>query len=112
MKSLSLLIATILCSASLAFAADMETVSGTLQVGEKESVVLYFGAESGDYAAYCFENDSEGGKKILAACEKDQKCEVTGMIDYDAGCTVPGLEADLSASGKITSVDSVKVLAD
>ncbi len=92
--------------------ATAEAVTGTLQVGERESVILYFGEESGDYAAWCFENDSAAGKRILAACENGQECEVTGTIDYEAGCKVPGLEANLSASGKITSVESVSLIGD
>lgn len=89
-----------------------ESVSGTLQVGEKESVILYFGEESGDYAGWCFENDSPAGKQILSACKDGQSVEVTGTIDYEAGCKVPGLEADLSASGKITSVEAVSLIGD
>jgi hypothetical protein len=70
-------------------------------------VILYFGAESGDYAAYCFTNDSEAGRKILAACKEGKQCAVTATVD-DSRCKVPGLEADLSASGKIVKVQSVK----
>ena len=86
-------------------------ISGTLQVGKAESVILYFGEESGDYAAYCFMNNSEAGKKILAACKNGEKCEFVGEIDGESPCKVPGLEADLSSSGKIISVESVKSLA-
>jgi hypothetical protein len=93
-------------------AEGAEAVTGTLQVGDKESLLLYFGEESGDYAAWCFENDSDAGRAILAAGEAGQKFEVTGKIDYEAGCFVPGLEADLSASGRIESVESVSVLAE
>jgi hypothetical protein len=65
--------------------------------------------ESGDYAAYCFTNDSEAGRAILAACKDGDECEVKGTVD-DYKCKVPGLEADLSASGKIVKVASVKSL--
>ena len=84
-----------------------EPVSGTLQVGKEESVLLYVGEDSGDYAAWCFENDSEVGKRILEICEDGQEIEMTGTIDHDSGCTVPGLEANLSASGRILSVETV-----
>ena len=84
------------------------TVSGTLETGKTNSVILYVGEESGDYAAYCFKNDSEAGKAILAACKNGEQCEVVGMTDEDEGCEVPGLEADLSARAKITKVESVK----
>jgi len=86
-------------------------ISGTLQVGKTESVILYFGEESGDYAGYCFTNNSEAGKKILAACKDGEQCEFVGEIDGESPCKVPGLEADLSSSGKIMSVSSVKSLA-
>lgn len=73
-------------------------------------MILYFGKESGDYAGYCFTNDSEAGRAILAACKNKEQCEVTGKVDYEGGCKVPGLEADLSASGKILKVESAKSL--
>ncbi len=89
---------------------DEGEVDGELQVGKTESVILYVGEESGDYAAYCFANDSDAGKAILAACKDKQQCVVKGTIDGTAKCKVPGLEADLSDSGRITSVNSVKSL--
>jgi hypothetical protein len=82
---------------------------GELQVGKTESVILYVGMESGDYAAYCFANDSEAGRAILAACKDEEQCAVTGTAGEGA-CKVPGLEADLSASGRITKVKTVKSL--
>ena len=82
---------------------------GELQAGKTESVLLYVGKETGDYAAYCFTNDSEAGRAILAACKDKEQCEVTGTAD-DSECKVPGLEADLSAHGRITKVKSVKSL--
>ena len=85
-------------------------VEGELQVGKQDSVILYFGAESGDYAGYCFANDSDAGKAIMAACKSGEKCKIVGTIDYNAKCTVPGLEADLSASGRITAIKSAKSL--
>lgn len=89
---------------------DEGEVDGELQVGKTESVILYVGEESGDYAAYCFANDSDAGKAILAACKDKQQCEVKGTIDGTVKCKVPGLEADLSDSGRITAVKSVKSL--
>jgi hypothetical protein len=80
-----------------------------LQVGKTESLILYVGRETGDYAAYCFTNDSEAGRAVLAGCKDKEQCEVTGTTG-EGVCKVPGLEADLSASGKITKVESVKTL--
>lgn len=94
-----------------AFEDEDSHAIGTLQVGKTESVILYFGEESGDYAGYCFTNNSAAGKKILAVCKNGEQCEVSGKFDYESACKVPGLEADLSASGKILSVTSVKSLA-
>lgn len=87
-----------------------DRIQGELQVGKSESVILYVGMETGDYAGYCFTNDAEGGRAILAACKDKEQCEVIGKIDSESGCKVPGLEADLSASGKIVKVESVKSL--
>jgi hypothetical protein len=88
----------------------VEKIRGELQVGKTESVILYVGAESGDYAAYCFANDSEAGRAVMAACKNGEQCEFSGNVDYGSGCKVPGLEADLSASGKVLTVESVKSL--
>jgi len=87
-----------------------DKIQGELQVGKSESVILYVGKETGDYAGYCFTNDSESGRAILAACKNKEQCEVIGKVDYESGCKVPGLEADLSASGKIVKVESAKSL--
>ena len=90
--------------------SEGDKIQGELQVGRSESVILSVGKESGDYAGYCFTNDSEAGRAILAACKDRAQCEVTGKVDYEGGCKVPGLEADLSASGKIMKVESAKSL--
>jgi hypothetical protein len=89
--------------------SEASEIQGELQVGKTESVILYFGEESGDYAAYCFANDSEAGRAILPACKNREQCRVTATLD-DSRCKVPGLEADLSASGRIIKVESVKSL--
>jgi hypothetical protein len=88
---------------------DEQTVDGELQQGKTESLILYVGEESGDYAAYCFANDSDAGRAILAACKDKDQCEVVGEIG-EGSCKVPGLEADLSDSGRITKVKSAKKL--
>lgn len=90
--------------------SDASDVEGELQVGKTESVILYVGEETGDYAGYCFTNDSEAGRAILAACKDKEQCSVKALVDHEAGCKVPGLEADLSDSGKITKVESAKSL--
>ena len=87
-----------------------DKIQGELQVGKSESVILYVGKETGDYAGYCFTNDSESGRAILAACNDKEQCEVIGKVDYESRCKVPGLEADLSSSGKILKVESAKSL--
>lgn len=86
---------------------DAMTVEGELQTGKTESVILYVGEESGDYAAYCFPNDSDAGRAILAACKDKEQCEVKAEV-APGKCTVPGLEADLSDSGTIVKVESAK----
>lgn len=87
-----------------------ETIEGQLQMGKSESVILYVGKETGDYAGYCFANDSEGGRSILAACKDKEQCQVIGQVNYEMGCKVPGLEADLSQSGRIVKVEAVKAV--
>lgn len=91
--------------------SESEPVSGELQTGKTESVILYVGEESGDYAAYCFSNDSEAGRAILAACKNKEQCEVKATLgEGDTECKVPGLEATLSASFKIVKIESAKSL--
>lgn len=89
---------------------ENETVSykGSLTFGKTESSILYLGEESGDYAAFCFLNNSEVGRSILEKCNKGGQCEFTGKVDWEKPCKVPGLNADLSAAGWIVSTDSVK----
>ena len=86
-----------------------ENVSGELQVGKTESVILYVGEDTGDYAAYCFTNDSEAGRALLAACKDGDQCQAKATLG-EGTCKVPGLEADLSASFKISKVASAKSL--
>lgn len=88
---------------------EAQEIQGELQVGEKQSVILYVGAESGDYAGYCFTNDSEAGRAILAACKNKGQCKVKATIE-PSECKVPGLEADLSDSGRIVKVESAKAV--
>ncbi len=90
--------------------SESESIKGELQLGKTDSVILYVGMETGDYAAYCFTNDSEAGKKILASCKDKEQCEIKATIDGEVRCKVPGLEADLSASGRILKVASAKTL--
>ena len=90
--------------------SEANDIEGQLQMGKTESVILYVGMESGDYAGYCFTNDSDAGRAILAACKDKERCAVKAVVDHEAGCKVPGLEATLSDSGKITKVESAKSL--
>lgn len=84
-------------------------IDGQLNLAKAGSYILYVGKTTGDYAAYCFMNDSEVGKAILAACKNGDRCVVTGEV-AEGDCKAPGLEANLSAHGKIMSVKSVKSL--
>lgn len=88
-----------------------ETIAGQLQTGKTNSVIVYVGMESGDYAVYCFANKSAVGRAILAKCKNGDQCEFVGEVaDDDEECTAPGLEASVSRSGNITKVTRVKRL--
>lgn len=97
-------------SATASSDSESENVSGELQTGKTDSVILYVGEETGDYAAYCFANDSDAGRAILAKCKDKEQCEVAATLGDGEGCKVPGLEATLSASFRIATVTSVKSL--
>ncbi len=94
--------------AEIEAANETNTFKGQLNVGKTVSSILYVGEESGDYAAFCFMNTSAVGRQILKTCKNGAQCEFTGEIDYEKACQVAGLEADLSAAGTITKLDSVK----
>lgn len=89
--------------------SEVQQIQGELQVGRTQSLILYFGMESGDYAAYCFANNSRAGRAILAACKNRQRCEARATVSEYA-CKVPGLGTDVSFSGRIEKVQSVKSL--
>ena len=91
--------------------ADSENVEtntwvGQLKVADAESTLNYVGAESGDWVPMRFRNDSDAGKKILAACRNDDNCEFTGAVEWLDEAPPP----DASAVARIVRVDSVKQL--
>jgi outer membrane murein-binding lipoprotein Lpp len=86
--------------------ADSGTWAGQIKVAEPVSMFNYVGAESGDFAPMRFRNDSEVGRKILAACANDDNCEFTGAVEWLDEPPPP----DASAVGQIVRVDSVKRL--
>ena len=85
---------------------DSGTWAGQIKVAQPVSMFNYVGAESGDFAPMRFRNDSEAGKKILAACSNDDLCEFTGVVEW---LDEPP-PSDASAIGQIVRVDSVKRL--
>lgn len=82
------------------------TWAGQIKVAQPVSTFNYVGAESGDWAPMRFANDSEAGKKILAACGNDDQCEFTGIVEWLDEAPPP----DASALGQIIRVDQVKRL--
>jgi hypothetical protein len=95
-------------------ASDSEAtkLEGQLHVGKTGSYLFYVGKETGDFAAFCFANESEAGRAILAACKDGDQCAITAEIEEDEGCKPdPGFEGDLSGRGRITKVESVKKLS-
>jgi hypothetical protein len=83
-----------------------ETWAGQIKVAQPVSTLNYVGAESGDWVPMRFRNDSEAGKKILAACSNDDLCEFTGTVQFLEEAPPP----DASAVAQIIRVDSVKRL--
>ena len=77
---------------------------GQIAVAQPVSMFNYVGAESGDFAPMRFQNDSEAGRKILAACSDGEMCEFTGVVEWLDETPPP----DASAIGRIVRVDSVK----
>lgn len=86
--------------------AEMGTWAGQVKVSDPVSTVNYVGGESGDWVPMRFRNDSEAGRKILAACGNDDNCEFTGAVEFLDEAPPP----DASAVAQIIRVDSVKRL--
>jgi hypothetical protein len=88
------------------------TFKGTLHTGTTGSYLLYVGAESGDFAAFCFPNASAAGKAILAKCGDGSTCEFKGKVDQGAECKVDReTQKVLSGSGKVLSVTSTRLIS-
>ena len=87
-------------------AGEPGTWAGQVKVAQPVSVLNYVGAESGDWVPMRFRNDSEAGRKILAACANDDLCEFTGAVEWLDEPPPP----DASAVAQIVRVDSVKRL--
>jgi hypothetical protein len=85
---------------------DSGTWAGQLRVAQPVSMLNYVGAESGDYAPMRFRNDSAAGKKLLATCADDDRCEFTGVVEWLDETPPDGA----SAVGQIVSVESVRRL--
>lgn len=85
---------------------DSGTWAGQIKVAQPVSMFNYVGAESGDYAPMRFRNDSAAGKKLLAACAHDDRCEFTGVVEWLDETPPDGA----SAVGQIVSVESVRRL--
>jgi hypothetical protein len=86
------------------------TIDGQLHFAKTGSHIFYVGKESGDFAAYCFANESEAGRAILAACKDGDQCEITGEVASDDKCNPPEYKGMLSGSAKIIKVKTVKKL--
>jgi hypothetical protein len=86
--------------------AETGTWAGQVKLSDPVSVINYVGAESGDWVPMRFRNDSEAGRKILAACGNDDNCEFTGTVEFLDEVPPP----DASAVAQIIRVESVKRL--
>ena len=99
-----------------AFQTGTVTYDGQLKVGKTESTIIYLGSESGDLAAFCFTNKSRVGRAILSKCKDGKQCEFTGRVSWAQYCDIkkfypPDTEMQgLSASGKIVSLKSVRII--
>ena len=80
------------------------TWTGQIKIAQPVSVFNYVGVESGDFAPIRFRNDSDVGRKLLAACSNDDLCEFTGVVEWLDEAPPP----DASAIGQIVRVDSAK----
>ena len=82
------------------------TFLGMIEMGKTDSAIFSVSTKTGDVAAYCFPNNSEAGRAILAACKNGEQCEFTGKVDTEGGCQIKD-ERELSASGKVISIVKV-----
>jgi hypothetical protein len=62
--------------------SETVTYEGQLQVGKRESTIVYLGEETGDLAAFCFTNKSSIGRAILSKCKNKEQCRFSGRVDW------------------------------
>ncbi len=86
---------------------DSVTYEGQLEVGKRESTIVYLGEETGDLAAFCFTNKSSIGRAILSKCKNRGRCKFSGRVDWSKSCSISG---SFSARAKIVSLKSVRKL--
>jgi hypothetical protein len=88
------------------------TFKGTLHAGKTGSYLVYVGEETGDFAAFCFLNNSKPGRTILSACKNGDTCQFSGMVDQSKSCKVDAATRKvLSGSGRILTVSSARSLS-
>ena len=87
--------------------SEIVTYEGQLQVGKRESTIVYLGEETGDLAAFCFMNNSSIGRAILSKCKNKEQCKFSGRVDWSKSCSISG---GFSARAKIVSLKSVRKL--
>jgi hypothetical protein len=87
--------------------SETVTYEGQLQVGKRESTIIYLGEESGDLAAFCFPNKSSVGRTILSKCKNKELCKFVGRVNWSGSCSISG---GFSARAKIVLLKSVRKL--
>jgi len=101
---------SVMTGSAISTATDENHESGTwtgqVKIAQPVSMFNYVGAESGDLAPIRFRNDSDVGRKLLAACSNDDLCEFTGVVEWLDETPPP----DASAIGQIVRVDSARRL--
>jgi hypothetical protein len=63
--------------------ADAETWAGTLREVGSYAAIYYVGKESGDLAIFYFEKSSTVGRRILAVCQPEHRCEFSGSVSVE-----------------------------
>jgi len=88
--------------------SEMVTYEGQLQIGKRQSTIVYLGEETGDLVGFCFMNKSSIGRTILSKCKNKQQCKFRGRVDWSNSCSISG---GFSSRAKIVSLKSVRKLA-
>lgn len=78
---------------------------GTLKLGKEKSSISHVLHGSGEVVAYYFSINSDAGRKIIAVCQNNKKCDFTGTVRR-----LDKIPDGVDEANEIISVSKVKLV--